>query len=56
MYLTEKNTFEVKSPVLVTPVGVRNQHGGGDGRGTKQKPCLKSKNREKPMLLSAPFC
>lgn len=37
MYLTEKSTSGVRSPLLVTPVGVRNQYWGGDGRGTKQK-------------------
>lgn len=37
MYLTEKSTSGVRSPLLVTPVGVRNLYWGGDGRGTKQK-------------------
>lgn len=37
MYLTEKSTSGVRSPLLVSPVGVRNQYWGGDGRGTKQK-------------------
>lgn len=37
MFLIEESTSGVRSPLLVTPVGVRNQYWGGDGRGTKQK-------------------